>query len=89
MTPQAANRAQQALCRAEVDRIRASGERYANGRCVYPPQTVNAIRSRKASLRVLAITRDRDGLPTPLTCIEAYWPSQTIAGRTAGENRRA
>jgi hypothetical protein len=92
LTPKAirvANRQQQALCRAEVDRIKADGERYVNGRCVYPPQTAIATRRRRASERVLRIVRDQDCLPTPLTCIESSWPSQTIAGRTAGENRRA
>jgi hypothetical protein len=92
VTPKAirvANRQQQALCRAEVDRIKAVGERYINGRCVYPPQTVIATRRRTASERALRIARDQDELPTPLSCIESYWPSPTIAGRTAGENRRA
>jgi hypothetical protein len=92
VTPKAirvANRQQQALCQAEVARIKAAGERYVNGRCVYPPQTVTAKRLRAMSERVLRIVRDRDELPTPLTCIESYWPSPTIAGRTAGENRRA
>jgi hypothetical protein len=42
-----ANRKQRALCKAEVARIRAAGERYVNGRCVSPPQAVIADRDRR------------------------------------------